>query len=217
MTGADLIELSTAVLAQVGASTAIEVQAIHVDGQVAITANNPAALRQLFHTGKDANALLGKIKGVTPELHRRLVAPDAVAGARLGTIKLASDEQKCADSLAIHDRALILLHGNDSGPAMHAEQRLLLALAIMLKDKKPVDTVHVWGAKPPCDSCKAVLTAFSQAMNAVYDKSIIYSGVKGQPRDVVGRMHLAEVFTGGLEETFARFVAIYESNLAKLA
>ena len=215
MTGADLEQMCIHVLDYVGVSSATEVQAMHVDGQVAITANNAPALRTLFLiAAKDAAALLAGLNDFPADVRRRLTDPRAVAGAMLGSVKHAGDIAKCASAMIIRDRALILLHC-DEEPDLHAEQRLLLVLATMLRDGAAVDTIHVWGAKPPCGSCRAVLTAFSYALNIVYDKLIIFSGSPGQDRGAVARLGLAAAFPGAAGE-FGRFVATYEQKLATL-
>lgn len=214
MIGADLVELCEKILAKVG-STAVEVQAMHVDGQVAVTANNAPALRVLFGlNAKNVASLVGALPGFSAAVARRLVDPKAPAGDRLGTMKHADRVSDCADKMIIKDRSLILMHGEDL-PDLHAEQRLLVVLALMLKAGVAVDTIHIWGAKPPCASCGAALRSFSHALDIVYDKCIIFSGVPGQDRDRVTRLSLSTLFPAEIGN-FARFVIAYESKMTEL-
>ena len=106
------------------------------------------------------------------------------------------------------------MHGEDL-PDLHAEQRLLVVLAYMLKAGVAVDTIHIWGAKPPCASCGAALRSFSHALDIAYDKCIIFSGVPGQDRDRVTRLSLSTLFPAETG-TFARFVLAYESKMTEL-
>lgn len=215
MTGADLEQLCTYMLDYVGVVSATEVQAMHVDGQVAVTANNAPSLRGLFIIrGKDTAALLSGLNNFPDDVKHRLTAPNAVAGAMLGSVKHADTVARCADAMQIRDRALILLHG-DEEPDLHAEQRLLLVLAHMLQNGAVVNTIHIWGAKPPCGSCRAALTAFSYALDIVYDKVIIFSGVPGQDRGAVARLSLETAFPNAAGD-FGFFVDRYQWKLAQL-
>jgi hypothetical protein len=196
MRGIDLEAMSTQALKDVGVESATEVQAMNVDGQVAMTANSPASMSTL-----------------SPSQLLNLCAMPGLW--KLANVKSAVSAVDCAAKLAVADRSLIILKGDDFvGVDVHAEQRLLVALAFMLKNKKVPDTVHVWGAKPPCGSCKKVLAAFREAMLSVYDKYLIYSNVEGQARQVP-RISMAKIF--GTEEPgdFGRFVAIYTAEMSK--
>lgn len=197
MRGADLAAASTKALDMVGVKAATEVQAMHVDGSAAMTANEPTALDALDDEGR----LEDLVKTLSPS-HAR----------RLGAVKWAEDYPSCATKLAVKDRSLIIL--NKGAGEYHAEQRLLLVLAQMLKNNSVPDTIHVWGAKPPCGTCKAVLKAFSDALDAVYEKVIIFSNQAGQDR-VLASIKNDAVFTVGDsdESKFAKFARKFRENL----
>jgi hypothetical protein len=168
------------------------VQGLHVDGNVAITANQPAAMN-----------------AISDEQLATLLGPLSRYGPRITQVKGAVSEEACAAKLATRDGSLIVLSGGVGG-GLHAEQRLLLALAYMLKANQIPQTIHVWGAKPPCATCKGVLQAFSKAMNNVYDKAILFSGEDGQDR---GRdaLSLRAIF-GDPGGDFGIFIGQYESG-----
>jgi hypothetical protein len=196
MRGIDLEAMSRQALSDVGVEAATEVQAMHVDGQVAMTANYPASMVTL--SGGQLQYLCNM-----PGLWK------------LQHVKNAISAEDCAAKLAVKDRSLIVLKGDDFPLVeVHAEQRLLVALAFMLKDKKVPDTVHVWGAKPPCGSCKEVLAAFSEALSNVYDKALIYSHVDGQARQVP-KISLERIFGSNHQDDFGRFVSMYETAMSR--
>lgn len=196
MRGMDLEAMSAQALEDVGVKAATEVQAIHVDGQVAMTANEPTAM-----------------KGLSPLQGSKLC--DMPGLWKLAKVKTADSASDCATKLAVADRSLIILKGDDFvGVDVHAEQRLLVALAYLLQGNKVPDTIHVWGAKPPCGSCKQVLTAFTNALSAVYDKILIFSNAAGQDRKVP-QISLSAIFGVSPPGEFGRFVRIYETELAK--
>jgi len=196
MRGIDLEEMSSQALKDVGVESATEVQAMNVDGQVAMTANKPASMVALSS--------------------QQLQTLCAMPGLwKLTDVKHASSAEECAAKLAVGERGLIILKGDDFvGVDVHAEQRLLVALAFMLKHEKIPDTVHVWGAKPPCGSCKEVLAAFRKAMSSVYDKHLIYSNVEGQARQVP-QISMEKIFGTKDPGDFGRFVAIYTTEMSK--
>ncbi len=171
---------------------ATEVQGLHVDGSVAMTANRPAAMQ-----------------AISEEQLSTLLPPLSRYGPAVQNIKSAVSEQSCATKLAAKDGSLVILGAG--GGDLHAEQRLLLVLAYMLQTNQVPQTIHVWGAKPPCGTCRAVLTAFNNALNNVYDKAILFSGAEGQDRSRTS-LSLRGVFGNSVGD-FGIFVAQYESGL----
>ncbi len=208
MRGLDLANASTQALAYVTVQAATEVQALHVDGNVAMTANTPGAMAAL--SSKQVNDLIVTLSALPPRL----------AGAQR-----AVDLGACAAKLANSNHQLIILTGEETGAfvvnkatsegdTLHAEQRLLLSLALIIADGKIPDTMHIWGAKPPCGTCLRVLRAFSSALADTYDKTLLFSREAGQPR-TVNEISLAGLFRGGSTGELGIFVRKFESAMGR--
>ncbi len=131
-------------------------------------------------------------------------------GTMIDGVKYSGSPDDAATKLKTKDNSLIILRGGEG--ELHAEQRLLLVVAYLLRDNVIPQTIHVWGAKPPCGSCKSVLKAFNQAFNNCFDGVILFSGVAGQNR-AVNRLSLHGIF-GNPPGEFGRFVNMYETELA---
>ena len=190
--GVDLAEASTLALGYAGVKAATEVQGLHVDGSIAMTANQPKAM-----------------DGISVSQLEELLVPLSRFGPKVTTLKGAVTEGSCATKLAAKDHSLVILNAATVGGELHAEQRLLIVLAYMLKASQVPQTIHVWGAKPPCTTCRGVLQAFNKALNNVYEKTIIFSGEKGE--HLTTAVSLQAIF-GDPGGDFGRFIAQYETG-----
>lgn len=208
MRGLDLANACTKALTYVTVKAATEVQAVHVDGNVAMTANTPGAMAALGSGQKD-------------ELVDTLSAlPPTIKGTQ-GAVDIGA----CATKLTQSDHQLIILTGEETGAfvvnkalsegdTLHAEQRLLLALALIIASGTVPNTMHIWGAKPPCGTCRRVLEAFNKALSDVYDKVLLFSGEVGQPR-TVNEISLSGLLGGGLTGDLGIFVRKFESAMGR--
>lgn len=62
-----------------------------------------------------------------------------------------------------------------------AARKLLVSSFFEEKAKKILDTISIYGAKPPCNRCDIALQAFAVAVQTVYGKTLSYNkGIKGE-------------------------------------
>jgi hypothetical protein len=117
---------------------------------------------------KDLQVLCGlgcKMMGCAPKSAKDLAIP---AGGRWGY--LTGDNQH----LPVKDPRKLRLVKLVDNPNLHAEQRLLYALAVHLKMGGTAKRVIVAGHKPPCQICQPVLDAFQNAYFKVYSQKLVY-------------------------------------------
>ncbi|MFL5345760.1 MAG: OTU domain-containing protein [Hyalangium sp.] len=179
-----------------------EVQAMNLDGQIVVASNSAVEV------GAIADALMPKRreevkiekqfdelwneqnveslqKGVFKGFTERLKVVLDAYSRECPMVHSKKDPKKAHEWFQPGDREALYILEIPDGNAyikVHAEQKLLVALATRLKNgQRPRRNVVFWGTKPPCDACRKVFEKFQEVFaKELGPARLIYSPYAGR-------------------------------------